>query len=339
MSLAIQSIQAFDDQAELCCGPLSVRVRAADTELLTQTLNCLRLISAPWNPPYRPVDVVLKRGPLHGCAIGTFLECARMNVDLRGDSVSASTMLGLHAKATLQPDSERWEVSVPNIPFCESLTSDLEDVLSLILTTGWRRAGWVPVHAAAVEKDGRCVMICAPSGCGKSTLTAALTQNGWRTLGDDKLLLRCTNGKPDVSALLHTFNLHPQTERWFKNVGSLQSRPRYSNFTEKRRVSIDQIPGCFSVDKARLTHIVHLSRSQGSRSVSVSPMPASELLPTMLRQIVIPKDRRIAREIVQTVSQATSGLCGSYVTIGTDAYARPEWLENFEQAVVPYMAA
>lgn len=68
-------------------------------------------------------------------------------------------------------------------------------------------------------------------------------------------------------------------------------------------------------------------------------MPASELLPTMLRQIVIPKDRSIAREIVQTVSQATAGLCGSYVTVGTDAYANPDWIDSFQQAVIPYMAA
>lgn len=271
MSLVVQSLRVLDDHAELRCGPLSVRINSSDTELLTQSLNSLRLISAPWNPPYRPVEVVLKRGSLKGCARGTFLECARMNVDVRDDSVWASTILGLHAEATLLPDRERWELGVPNLRFCESLISDLEDLLSLILTTGWRRAGWVPVHAAAVEKDGCCVMLCAPSGCGKSTLTTALTQNGWRTLGDDKLLLRCTNGKPEIFALLHTFNLHPQTERWFKNVGSLQSRPRYSNFTEKRRVSIDQITGCHSLDKAKLTHLIHLSRRQDTHSISAKP--------------------------------------------------------------------
>jgi hypothetical protein len=339
MVSTIPFIQASDGSVKLFCGPLSVRIHSSDAELVTQSLNSLRLISAPWEPPHRTVQVVLKRGALRFPARGTFLECARMNVDARGQRLSASTLLGLYAQGSLEPESERWTIVVPNVPFCESLVSDFEDILTLVLTTGWRRAGWIPMHAAAVEKDGRCVMLCAPSGCGKSTLTTALTQHGWRTLGDDKLLLRCTNGNPNISALLRTFNLHPQTERWLKNIGSLQSQPRYSNFTEKRRVSMDQIPGCSSVGNAGLTHIVHLSRTQNNHAISVSPMPASELFPTMLRQIVIPKDRRIAGEIMQTVSQATARLCGSYVAIGNDAYANPRWIHSFQRAVVPCIAA
>ena len=41
------------------------------------------------------------------------------------------------------------------------------------------------VHAAVVERDGRCLLIAAESGTGKSTLTFALQSRGWRYLSDE----------------------------------------------------------------------------------------------------------------------------------------------------------
>lgn len=41
------------------------------------------------------------------------------------------------------------------------------------------------VHAAVVERHGRCLLIAAESGTGKSTLTYALQSRGWRYLSDE----------------------------------------------------------------------------------------------------------------------------------------------------------
>ena len=45
------------------------------------------------------------------------------------------------------------------------------------------------VHAAAAERDGRVVLLCAPSGWGKSTLVGGLLAGGWRYLTDDVAVL------------------------------------------------------------------------------------------------------------------------------------------------------
>ena len=47
-------------------------------------------------------------------------------------------------------------------------------------------SGWMAhLHASAVEKDGRLVLLASPSGSGKSTLAARLMQRGYRLFSDD----------------------------------------------------------------------------------------------------------------------------------------------------------
>ena len=51
------------------------------------------------------------------------------------------------------------------------------------------------IHAAALEKNGRAVVLPGPPGAGKSTLTAYLAHNGWRLLSDELALLSLTDGR------------------------------------------------------------------------------------------------------------------------------------------------
>ena len=80
-----------------------------------------------------------------------------------------------------------------------------------MLTTGWRRAGWVPLHAAGLvapssgtsdDRDRHGVIVCAMGGGGKTTFTVAMVRRGWRSLGDDKLLLRSTDFGSVTEALI-----------------------------------------------------------------------------------------------------------------------------------------
>ena len=50
------------------------------------------------------------------------------------------------------------------------------------------------IHAAAIERGGRAVLLPAPPGSGKSTLCAGLVQRGWRLLSDELALLDMTTG-------------------------------------------------------------------------------------------------------------------------------------------------
>ena len=66
------------------------------------------------------------------------------------------------------------------------------------------------VHAAAVSRGERCILLPAESGRGKSTLTAALLSAGFRVLGDDTIVL----GEPDLAARAMPFGICIKDGSW-----------------------------------------------------------------------------------------------------------------------------
>jgi HprK-related kinase A len=67
-----------------------------------------------------------------------------------------------------------------------------EMAMNLQMALGWRRH--LLLHASAVERDGRVLVMTGQSGSGKSTLSALLGSQGWRFLGDEFVLLDPVRG-------------------------------------------------------------------------------------------------------------------------------------------------
>jgi len=72
-----------------------------------------------------------------------------------------------------------------------------EMAMNLQMALGARRH--LLLHASAVERDGRAVLMTGVSGAGKSTLATLLAARGWRFMGDEFALLDPATG------LLHAF--------------------------------------------------------------------------------------------------------------------------------------
>lgn len=82
------------------------------------------------------------------------------------------------------------------LPLAQGLLA-AEMGMNLQMALGQRR--FLLLHAAAVERDGRAVIMTGESGAGKSTLAALLQARGWRLMADEFVLVDPATG------LVHAF--------------------------------------------------------------------------------------------------------------------------------------
>jgi hypothetical protein len=85
-------------------------------------------------------------------------------------------------------------------------TDDLPAALRRASATIAREAaalnGWRALRAAAIERDGRAMVLSGPSGAGKTQVAAHLMARGWRLLGDDVALIAGAGRVAPFGALL-----------------------------------------------------------------------------------------------------------------------------------------
>ena len=77
------------------------------------------------------------------------------------------------------------------LPLAQGLLA-AEMAMNLQVALGHRRH--LLLHASAVEREGRAVVMTGESGAGKSTLATLLAAGGWRFMGDELLLLAPRTG-------------------------------------------------------------------------------------------------------------------------------------------------
>ncbi len=65
--------------------------------------------------------------------------------------------------------------------------------MNLQVALGWRRH--LLLHASAVERDGRVLLMTGASGSGKSTLSVMLAEAGWRFLADEFAFVGLDDGR------------------------------------------------------------------------------------------------------------------------------------------------
>jgi len=327
----------------LDCGPLRVDVRGESGPLLDLIYKTLDLYDVPWQiGPLKEVALDVAITPFAGpTASGTFIEAARMHVDPAPDGLRATTDGGTVLVGCFTPESERWSMSVDPAVVESGSWFDVEDLLTLVLTTGWRRAGWVPLHAGGlVPPSGEGgVLVCATSGGGKTTFTVAMARRGWRSLGDDKLLLRAApdtstvDAEPLVASIKQMLNISPSAAAWFPELAGIADEPRYSASVDKRRVSLGRLWPHAPIFSMRPTHLVVVARRTGGGSLDITPMTRAESISALLHQTVIPRDPAVARPITAAVAGLAEGLTALRIETYEDTYGMPDSLDAAERAL------
>lgn len=315
------------------CGPAEVGV-LTPTRALCDIIDAnLTLYNVPWKEIETRIHLELMetRAPCEMLA-GSYLTAQRIRVDATRAGLAATSPSG--ASAFYDKNALRWTLFVPKGTLTTWPKTDIEHLISLVVTTAWRQSGWVPLHAGAVADGNVCALLCATSGGGKTSLTTAMIRRNWKTLGDDKLLLgRGEHGAMTLKALVHAFNLYPHARRWFPEVGDLTHLPRYSEWTEKRKVLIEEIwPGQTLVENTP-THLVSIVQDNSVKDLRVCPLSQNEVLSLLLRQTVIPTHHETAARILEIIASTAKRLKGISVRFGEGAYHSPDTLIPLEKAL------
>lgn len=317
-------------KAVYSCGPVRLVLTFGDASLRDALHGLLNQYDAPWPAPAARIEVTVESGtppPQAAEPAGAYLRSRHLGVDRQGSRLLSLSYLGVWME--FDPTSAQARVVVPAHPDWPALVEDVEQQLVLLLARAWAQQGWTPLHAGTLVPPGetRCVLLCAPSGIGKTTLIVALLRRGWRTLGDDKTLLRKEGKGVMAHAVARRFHLHPSLSRWFPEAGNLSVWPRYSRWTDKRVVRIENVWPNRLLDRAVPAAVVQLERNNGGPALVVEPLDRIHTLNTLLRQVAIPSDAEHARPLVACVTATAAQLRGALVKIGNDAFADPSTAE------------
>ncbi|MEP0548135.1 MAG: hypothetical protein ABJF88_14460 [Rhodothermales bacterium] len=91
------------------------------------------------------------------------------------------------------------------------------------------------MHAAALARNGRGLVVAAAADSGKSTLTFRLVQSGWDYLSDDTVLLRPSPDGVTVLGLRSHFSLDPEAEELFPGL----SRGREASLLKEEKWAVN----------------------------------------------------------------------------------------------------
>ncbi len=315
------------------CGPVAISVSVPTRALYDIIHANFRLYNVSWTETEALISLdVQESDEICEMVAGNYLTAQRTNVDATETGLYATSPSG--ASAIFYTAENRWTLTIPSGPLEIWPITDLEHLLSLIVSNAWRQLGWVPLHVGAVTNGSVCAILCATSGGGKTTLTAAMIRRKWKTLGDDKLLLRKnSSGKMQLRALVHAFNLYPHAREWFPEIGDLKSRPHYSVWTEKRKVRIEDIWPGSTIKKDIPSHLVNIVLDNTVPGIEVTSLAQSDILFILLRQTVIPTHPETARYIVRSISETARRLKGITARIGPNAYASADALIPLEEVL------
>jgi len=132
------------------------------------------------------------------------------------------------------------------------------------------------LHAAAVARNGRTLILPAPPGSGKSTLCAALVNRGWRLLSDELSIIRLDTGA--MLGLARPVNLKNASIGVIQRFApqALFSRPVHD--TTKGTVAMMAAPQASveAVDEPAWPAWMVLPRYRAGASTTLTPMPRGE---------------------------------------------------------------
>jgi hypothetical protein len=165
-----------------------------------------------------------------------------------------------------------------------------------------------PIHAAALEHDGRALILPARPGSGKTTLAIALLRAGLRLLSDDMPLLWRDGGKVTAFASLEDVNVCADSIRFFDELRFLTAQ--VPDERGKRSFSAgERFPGCLA-ERGTPRLLVFPALSGAAKSI-LHPISATEGFRALLEHSLRPINPALGVAHFETMLD-TAAACDCY---------------------------
>ncbi|MEK9139903.1 MAG: hypothetical protein AAB308_02510, partial [Nitrospirota bacterium] len=175
----------------------------------------------------------------------------------------------------------------------------IEYLFHLALIELLRRQGLYTIHATALEKNGRGILIPGNSGRGKTTSFISLLRSGYRYLSDDHPLLRDAGTHVDLLPFPIKVNVTEDTVAFFPELREAPDDLLHPGFP-KRAFYAEQlyptsIGECCRPTIVLFPHVIDASHSH------LEPLPKSRALEMLLPQALLVYDAEVARREFQAL--------------------------------------
>ena len=210
------------------------------------------------------------------------------------EGVSGSSDLLPKISMNIAADAEGWVIAVDGLveATCttESILAELERLV--VRTVVPITPHMLTLHAAALQREGRTLLLAGPSGSGKTTLSVALRRAGWK-FGSDELVLierglslRPLPLPPCIKS--ETFDL---VENWFPLLRSATLHRRYGKTVKYLPIQPERLEPALGI-------VVFPSFQKGANN-SLEPVDSFEGLQKLLAQCVFVSKEFLHNDVVE----------------------------------------
>jgi len=177
----------------------------------------------------------------------------------------------------------------------------IEYLFHLVLIELLRHQGLYTIHAAALERHGRGVLIPGKSGSGKTTASISLLRSGYRYLSDDHPLIRDVGAHIEMLPFPAKINVTEATITFYPEVLHsphlvLQSGSPKRSFRIEDLYSTS-VGDCCQPALVLFPHVVDASHSQ------IEPLPKSRALEALLPHSLLVYNPEVARREFQVLAK------------------------------------
>jgi hypothetical protein len=204
----------------------------------------------------------------------------------------------------------------------EAMHSDIRmSFLHFALVELLKQHGLYTIHAAAMEKGGRGVLISGASGRGKTTCCVSLLRAGYRCLSDDHPLLRETADGFEVLSFPVKIDVTEQTVQFFEELR--QANGKLHPGVRKQYFYAEELFPDSEADSCRPA-VILFPRVVDAPTSHLEPLPRGRALEELMRQGMLVLDREVARRQFHSFSRLIAQTPCYRLHFGEDFLALPQ---------------